>query len=85
MNDYAIILATLVSSFLAYWFCGHCIAVARNGGPRGDGYQSFQRAVHPIRFRVYIVVVGIIGLILASYAIYGLIRLWKTIVAAYAL
>lgn len=83
MNDYAIILATLVSSFLAYWFCGHCIVVARNGGPRGDGCRSYQRAGYPIRFLVYVLVIGILGLVLASYSIYGLIRVWKTIVAVH--
>ncbi len=82
MNDYIIILVTLVSSFLAYWFCGHCIPVARNGGLRGDGYESYQRAIHPIRFWIYVAVVGIIGLMLVSYTIYGLIRVWETIVAA---
>ena len=82
MNNYITILATLLSSFLAYWFFGHCAAVARNGGPRGDGYETYQRAIHPIRFWIYVVVVGAIGIVLVSYAIYGFISVWKTIIAA---
>jgi hypothetical protein len=78
MNDYLSIFHILLSSFLAYWFCGHSIAVALNGGPRGDAY--YQRAVHPIRFLVYVVGAGIVGLVFASHAIYGVIRVWRTIV-----
>lgn len=82
MSDYILILTTLVCSLLAYWFCGHCIAVARNGGPGGDGYESYRRADHPLRFRIYVVAVGFIGLAFSTYSIFGFIAVWKIITAS---
>lgn len=79
MSNFIFIFATLLSSFMAYWFCGHCIAVALNGGPRGDGSEFYQRATHPIRFILYVAVTGIIGLVLVSHTIYMLIKAWRTL------
>jgi len=82
MNDYGLVFVTLFSTLLGYWFCGHCVAVSRIGGPKGRGCELYQRAVHPIRFWIYVTVAGIIGLLFLSFAIYEYAKLWHLIAPA---
>jgi len=79
MNDYFLILSTLGSTLMGYYFCCHSIAVARNGGPAGDGVESLQRVTHPIRFWIYVAITGVIGLLLALVAVQGYVKLWSLI------
>ena len=76
MNDFVLIFSTLVSGFLAWWFCGHCSAVARKGGPEGPDSKYYQRAGHPLRFSLYVAVFGTLGIASTTFAIRGLLRLW---------
>ncbi len=82
MNDFVLIFSTLVSGFLAWWFCGHCIAVARNGGPEGPDSKYYQRADHPLRFTLYVTVFGTLGVASTTFAIRGLLRLWTMVAGA---
>jgi hypothetical protein len=79
MTDFFLILLTLISSFLAWWFCGHCIAAARNGGPEGPDSDHYRRASHPLRFTLYVAVYGILGVASITVAVRGLLRLWMLI------
>ena len=79
MDDFLLIFSTLVLSFMAWWFCGHCIAVARNGGPEGPESKCYQRAGHPLRFSLYVAVFGTLGIASATFAIRGLVRLWSLV------
>jgi hypothetical protein len=82
MSDYATIFWTLFSTLLGYWFCGHSIAVARSGGPVGDGSSSLQRRSHPVRFVIYVATTGAVGVGLALVAVYGYLRLWNLFVTS---
>ncbi len=79
MNDFLLIFLTLVSCFLAWCFCGHCIAVARNGGPEGPDSEHYRRASHPLRFTLYVAVFGVLGVASITVAVRGLLRLWMLI------
>ena len=46
----------------------------------GDGYASYQKTSHPVR--LYVMIVGVIGVLLVSLAIHGYLRLWRLITIA---
>ena len=79
MNDFFLILLILVSSFLAWCFCGHSIAVARNGGPEEPDREHYRRSAHPLRFTLYVAVFGVLGVASIAVAVRGLLRLWMLI------
>ena len=81
MDDFILIFPTLVSSFLAWWFCGHCIAVVRNGGPEGPEREYYRRSAHPFRFALYVAVFGVLGIASTAAALRGLTRLWMLVSA----
>ena len=82
MNDFILIFSTLVAGFLAWWFCGHCIAVARNGGPEGPDREHYRKTAHPLRFALYVAVFGVLGIASTAAAVQGLLRFWLIISGA---
>jgi hypothetical protein len=81
MADFILIFSTLISGFLASWFCGHCIAVVRNGGPEGPGREYYRKSAHSFRFALYVAVFGVLGIASTAVALRGLTRLWMLVSA----